>query len=134
MAIIPRQLSHLSNNCVVVNGLFPSLTVEQVLGEITAELLHHDGTFTGIPEHLNFILARLEEEEDEDEDLFLIVHNIDGPNLRGETNQGALAQLAAHPRVHLICSIDHINAPLLWDQGGSISAQKRFSNPIPKTS
>ena len=49
-------------------------------------------------------------------EVFLVVHNIDGPTLRGEKAQGLLAQLAAVPAVRLVCSIDHINAPLLWDQ------------------
>ena len=25
-------------------------------------------------------------------------------------------RLASHPRIHFICSSDHVNAPLLWDQ------------------
>ena len=36
--------------------------------------------------------------------------------LRTTKVQTALAQLVAHPLVHLVCSIDHINAPLIWDQ------------------
>ena len=36
--------------------------------------------------------------------------------LRSEVAQTLLSSLAGHPRIHLICSMDHINAPLLWDQ------------------
>ena len=47
-----------------------------------------------------------------DMELFLVIHNIDGATLRNEKSQAALAMLAQSPLVHLIASIDHINAPL----------------------
>ena len=50
------------------------------------------------------------------EELFLIVHSIDGPMLRGDKAQTALSILAQCPHIHIIASIDHINAPLIWDQ------------------
>lgn len=49
---------------------------------------------------------------DPDNHIYLIIHNIDGPMLRGEKNQQALGQLASIPNMHLLASIDHINAPL----------------------
>ncbi len=98
-------------DCVVVNGFFPSLTVKQILNAITAELLGHEGAFASVPEQVAFVAGAVR-----DRDVFLVVHNIDGLNLRGEKAQGVLAQLASIPRVHLVCSVDHINAPLIWDQ------------------
>jgi origin recognition complex subunit 2 len=47
-----------------------------------------------------------------DEDLFLIIHNIDGPMLRAEKVQTVLSMLADVPNVHLLASVDHINSPL----------------------
>ena len=47
-----------------------------------------------------------------DEDLFLIIHNIDGTMLRSEKVQSVLSHLAHVPNVHVIASVDHINAPL----------------------
>ena len=44
--------------------------------------------------------------------LFLLIHNLDGPMLRASKTQAVLARLAQTPNVHLIASIDHINAPL----------------------
>jgi hypothetical protein len=44
--------------------------------------------------------------------LLLVVHNIDGPALRSSAAQAALATLAAHPRVALVASVDHLNASL----------------------
>ena len=34
-----------------------------------------------------------------EEDLYLLVHNIDGPMLRNDKSQSALAELAQHPKV-----------------------------------
>lgn len=44
--------------------------------------------------------------------VYLLIHNIDGLMLRGEKTQTALGQLASLPNLHLVASIDHINAPL----------------------
>ncbi len=51
-----------------------------------------------------------------DSPLYLLVHNIDGPMLRNDKSQRALSRLSSCANVRLVCSIDHINAPLLWDQ------------------
>ncbi|KAI9352313.1 origin recognition complex subunit 2-domain-containing protein, partial [Zopfochytrium polystomum] len=51
--------------------------------------------------------------------LYLIVHNIDGAALRGGKPQQLLASLVSScPRgtVRLLASIDHVNAPLMWDR------------------
>lgn len=45
-------------------------------------------------------------------DLYLLIHNIDGQMLHGDRNQQILSQLAAIPGIHLLASIDHLNAPL----------------------
>lgn len=47
-------------------------------------------------------------------DVYLVIHNLDGPTLRVPKILSLLALLAAHPRVHLLASIDHIRAPLLF--------------------
>ena len=47
-----------------------------------------------------------------DEALFIFVHNIDGPMVRGSSVQNALASLSSLDNVHLIATVDHINAPL----------------------
>ena len=103
-------------DCVVVNGFFPSLTTKHILNSLTIDLLEHDGTFSSVVEQVEFIRQELNSVERKDRPIYIIVHNIDGPNLRGEKAQGILTQLVAIPMIHLVCSIDHINAPLLWDQ------------------
>ncbi|KAL0060004.1 Origin recognition complex subunit 2 [Marasmius tenuissimus] len=46
--------------------------------------------------------------------LYLIIHNIDSATLRTSKSQSMLSNLAASPGVHIVASIDHINAPLIW--------------------
>lgn len=99
---------------LVVNGFFPSITLKSILNAITGEVLEHDGTFRTPMDQIDFIGKTLK--EDPDTHIYLIIHNIDGPMLRGEKTQQALGQLASIPNFHLLASIDHINAPLVWDQ------------------
>jgi origin recognition complex subunit 2 len=97
-------------DCIVVNGYFPSLTIKQVLDAISAEILEQPATFSSLTDHVQNIVDNVEDH------VYLLVHNIDGSTLRNDKSQAVLAQLSAHPLIHLVCSIDHINAPLLWDQ------------------
>jgi len=55
--------------------------------------------------------------------LFLIVHNIDAAPLRSAKAKSLLALLAHACRIHVVASIDHINAPLIWSSSEA-SARK----------
>ncbi|KAM9123477.1 origin recognition complex subunit 2 isoform 2-T6 [Pangshura tecta] len=99
---------------LVVNGFFPSITVRSILNSITEEVLDHVGTFRSPLDQLDLILKRFK--EDSSLELYLLIHNLDSKMLRGDKSQQILAQLASLPNIHLIASIDHINAPLMWDQ------------------
>ena len=46
--------------------------------------------------------------------LFLFIHNIDSPSLRAPKAKTILSLLALNPRIHLVASIDHINAQMIW--------------------
>ncbi|XP_041057775.1 origin recognition complex subunit 2 isoform X2 [Carcharodon carcharias] len=99
---------------VVVNGFFPSITLKSILNSITEEVLGNEGSFRNPMDQLDFIVRAFK--EDSSLDLYLLIHNIDGQMLRGDRNQQILGQLSAIPGIHLIASIDHLNAPLMWDQ------------------
>uniref|UniRef100_A0A8B9V9W0 Origin recognition complex subunit 2 n=1 Tax=Anas zonorhyncha TaxID=75864 RepID=A0A8B9V9W0_9AVES len=99
---------------LVVNGYFPSITVRSILTSITEEVLDHIGTFRSPLDQLEFIIKRFK--EDSSLELYVLIHNLDSQMLRGERSQQILAQLSSLPSVYLIASIDHINAPLMWDQ------------------
>lgn len=47
-----------------------------------------------------------------EERIFLLIHNLDGGMLRSSKAQDVLSRLASIPNVHMLASVDHINAPL----------------------
>ncbi|NWH71613.1 ORC2 protein, partial [Piaya cayana] len=99
---------------LVVNGYFPSITVRSILNSITEEVLDHIGTFRSPLDQLEFIIKKFR--EDSSLELYVLIHNLDSQMLRGERSQQIIAQLSSLPSIYLIASIDHINAPLMWDQ------------------
>ncbi|KAJ8727516.1 hypothetical protein PYW07_001635 [Mythimna separata] len=98
--------------CIVVNGFFPSLTIKNILETIIIDLLENSHIPSNVGDVVNLIDTQLTENG---MDLFLIVHNIDGPMLRNSKAQSMLASISQIKNVHTIATIDHINAPLLWD-------------------
>ncbi|KAF6718429.1 Origin recognition complex subunit 2 [Oryzias melastigma] len=109
------RTSHLAHEIhMVVNGFFPSITLKSILNAITSEVLEDQGSFRTPSDQIQFISQTLKERPDLH--VYLLIHNIDGPMLRGEKAQSALGQLASLPNLHLVASLDHINAPLVWDQ------------------
>nr|4XGC_B Chain B, Origin recognition complex subunit 2 [Drosophila melanogaster] len=109
-----REVLH-KQTVLVVNGFFPSLTIKDMLDSITSDILD-----AGIsPANPHEAVDMIEEEFAliPETHLFLIVHNLDGAMLRNVKAQAILSRLARIPNIHLLASIDHINTPLLWDQG-----------------
>lgn len=47
-----------------------------------------------------------------DDRLYLLIHNLDGGMLRSHKAQDVLSRLASIPNIHVLASVDHINAPL----------------------
>uniref|UniRef100_A0A8C4IHQ0 Origin recognition complex subunit 2 n=1 Tax=Dicentrarchus labrax TaxID=13489 RepID=A0A8C4IHQ0_DICLA len=99
---------------LVVNGFFPSITLKSILNALTCEALEHQGSFRTPSDQIQYISQTLKDSPDLH--VYLLIHNIDGLMLRGEKTQSALGQLASLPNLHLVASLDHINAPLVWDQ------------------
>ncbi|XP_045908092.1 origin recognition complex subunit 2 isoform X2 [Micropterus dolomieu] len=109
------RMSHLAQEIhLVVNGFFPSITLKSILNALTCEVLEHQGSFRTPSDQIQYITQTLKDSPDLH--VYLLIHNIDGPMLRGEKTQSALGQLASLPNLHLVASLDHINAPLVWDQ------------------
>ncbi|RUP44628.1 origin recognition complex subunit 2-domain-containing protein [Jimgerdemannia flammicorona] len=102
---------------LVVNGYFPSITIKDILTQITSGALNHTGSMGSIQEHTAFVHAYFSQPDDRRRvnKLYLLVHNIDGPALRNDRVQTALSVLASAPNIHVVASMDHINAALLWD-------------------
>ncbi|KAK3877687.1 hypothetical protein Pcinc_017622 [Petrolisthes cinctipes] len=98
---------------IVINGFFPSLTLKNILNNIIEDILEHTGGLHGGQDQLDLIEATYTRPDTAP--LFIIIHNLDGAMLRGEKTQAAIARLASLPRVHVLASLDHINAPLILD-------------------
>lgn len=82
----------------------------QILNNITEDILEHATSFHGVQDQLDFIEVTYTGPDVAP--LFIIIHNLDGAMLRAEKTQAAIARLASLPRVHVLASVDHINAPL----------------------
>ncbi|XP_058056509.1 origin recognition complex subunit 2 [Anopheles bellator] len=98
---------------LVVNGFFPALTAKDVMDAVAGDLLdlqlqtsNHNETLDSIERELSYL---------PNTHLFLLVHNIDGVAMRNERIQAVLCRLASMANVHLVATVDHINAPLMWD-------------------
>ncbi|XP_056632020.1 origin recognition complex subunit 2 [Diorhabda sublineata] len=97
---------------IVINGYFPSLTTKSILDSILTLLEVED--IPGNPvEACELIINEMEQIPETH--LYLIIHNIEGEPLRNGKSQNILARLASTRNIHFIASIDHINAPLIWD-------------------
>ncbi|XP_053678125.1 origin recognition complex subunit 2 [Anopheles nili] len=101
------------HSVLVVNGFFPGLTVKDVLDGLAGDLLEIRQTSSHNHEAIDGIERQLACQPHLH--VFLLVHNLDGVAMRNERMQSTISRLASIPNVHLVASIDHINAPLLWD-------------------
>ncbi|XP_052184440.1 origin of replication complex subunit 2 [Diospyros lotus] len=118
---------------VVINGYLPSINLKQVviaLAEILWDQLktqqRSSGNLSKVQQPFNsrsmddliaFLDGEHGEQLEDDECLIcVVIHNIDGPGLRDSDTQKYLARIAACSHVRVVASIDHVNAPLLWDK------------------
>lgn len=108
------RLDRLSDHMhMVVNGFFPNLTARALLRALVTEVLEAD-CIANSQSLLEFVCSRFQ--SGSRLRLFLLVASLDGPALRSEKMQQLLCRLAKCPQVHLIGSVDHVNAPLIWNQ------------------
>ncbi|KAJ1887525.1 Origin recognition complex subunit 2 [Kickxella alabastrina] len=113
--IMNMLATHLATDApaVIVNGYFPTLNFKQTLEKIISEVIGFSDTTGTIADLASLIHGYFESDSREVDKMYIVVHNIDGPCLR--KHQGALAVLADCKRIHMLASIDHIEAPLIWD-------------------
>lgn len=97
---------------LVINGFFPSLTMKDILDGIIIDLLELNCP-SNTTECIDLIEKTLR--KNPKDRLYLLIHNIDGMMLRSNKAQDLLSCLANIPNICVLASVDHINAPLLWD-------------------
>ncbi|CAG9761214.1 unnamed protein product [Ceutorhynchus assimilis] len=96
---------------IVINGFFPTLTIKNILDSFVQDLLELDENPSNVNQSLELIIQEIK--NNIDTTFYLLINNIEA--LKSAKAQSILATLATVPNIHLIATIDHINAPLIWD-------------------
>lgn len=115
---------------LVVNGYNPNVDFKTIALQVAPVLLPEEENI--IPKHVSetipFLVDQMEQRRESPQPgkllkpkLLMVVHNLDGEAFRTDKIQGLFAQLMSIPEIWVISSIDHINAPLLWDLSKSKS-------------
>ncbi|KAH8177277.1 origin recognition complex subunit 2 domain-containing protein [Sarocladium implicatum] len=113
--IYSTAADHAEHQIIIINGYAPTTTVKEILNTIKSAL---DPT-QRIPQSQPAVMAQnlLSHLSSGSRQLTLIVNSIDAPAIRKPSTQAIFAQLAAHPQIQLICSVDTPDFPLMWDIG-----------------
>ncbi|KAF7129385.1 hypothetical protein RHSIM_Rhsim10G0028600 [Rhododendron simsii] len=116
---------------LVINGYLQSINLKQMLialaellwGQLKTQRRTPSGNSSKVQQPFNSrsvddLLAFLDGPQVEGDECLVcvVIHNIDGPGLRDLETQQYLARIAACSNICVVASIDHVNAPLLWDK------------------
>ena len=100
---------------VIVNGYTRTLTGRDILTTLTSALpAPASGGITNPSATIQAFLTHLSSTTTP---LTVMINSIDSPPLRRPALQSLLSQLASHPQIHLACTADTPDFPLLWDAG-----------------
>jgi origin recognition complex subunit 2 len=107
---------------IVINGFFPNLSIKDVLSsiekvpELTSLPLSSTSLESQAKRIYEFFLppSVRPTQITSPVPLFLIIHNLDSPQLRTSKIKSCLSLLALNPRIHIVASVDHINSPLMF--------------------
>jgi origin recognition complex subunit 2 len=121
-----------AGHVVVANGFQPDFSLKDLLNSIenVPGILTLDMPSTTIESQTKRIYDFFAEPSQK-RHLYIIIHNIDASPLRSAKAKSCLALLALNLRIHIVASIDHINAPLLWST--SESSARKEEEPISGT-
>ncbi|KAK0453156.1 origin recognition complex, subunit 2 [Armillaria borealis] len=111
-----------AGHVVVANGFQPNFSIKDLLNSIEAipGVLSIPESSTAIESQARRI-STFFSQPSQKRSLFIIIHNIDSPSLRATKSKACLALLASNPRIHVVASVDHINAPLIWSSSEASS-------------
>ncbi|KAF5282101.1 hypothetical protein FQR65_LT14419 [Abscondita terminalis] len=98
---------------IVINGFFPNLSIKNVVDNIINDVLELSDSTGSIYDACDLIVHEMSCLNNMS--LYMVINNIEGDMLRNSKAQSVLSKLASVPNIHVIASIDHVNAPLIWD-------------------
>ncbi|KAK0498327.1 origin recognition complex, subunit 2 [Armillaria luteobubalina] len=112
---------------VVANGFQPNFSIKDLFNSIEAipGVLSIPESSTAIESQARRI-STFFSQPSQKRPLIIIIHNIDSPSLRVTKSKACLALLASTSRIHIVASIDHINAPLIWSSSEGSSRDGGF--------
>ncbi|KAG9122983.1 Origin recognition complex subunit 2 [Ceratobasidium sp. 392] len=120
---------------VVVNGYLPNVgtadilsSIEQIPGLVDHSKLEGGSTAEHRARRVSSFFSSLSPDT-ADAPLFLIIHNIDAPQLRTPRAQRVLTTLASTRHVHLVATVDHVNSALLFSRDQAL-ARKPHLGPL----
>ncbi|KAI8893506.1 origin recognition complex subunit 2-domain-containing protein [Globomyces pollinis-pini] len=108
--------SELNNGPIIeVFGFHPNVSLKQIFTGVLSDLFNYKGVQGNLLNQVQNI-TRLLMENDEFCFVTFLIHNVEGEGLASEPSQQAISILSTCPKIRLVCSCDHINTALLWDQ------------------
>ncbi|KAG9099498.1 Origin recognition complex subunit 2 [Ceratobasidium sp. 370] len=117
---------------VVVNGYLPTVGTANILSSIeqVPGLVDHAKLEGTTAEHrARRVFSFFSSLEPDAGPLFLIIHNIDAPQLRTPRAHRVLTTLASARHVHLVATVDHVNSALLFSRDQAL-ARKPHLGPL----
>ena len=102
---------------VIGNGFQPTFTLKDIFSAVENNMpaiKKLDWPSTTVEKQGRRIYDFFAQTSQKSHNLYIVIHNIDAAPLRTAKSKSILALVANNPRIHIIASIDHLNAPLLW--------------------
>jgi len=109
---------------VVINGYAAGTTTKEILSTIASTILPSNTKLPNQPAALLHVILDRLSSHPPSHPVPIILNSIDSPYLRKSPTPSMLARLASHPHIHLVCTADTPNFPLLWDVG--LKTQYKF--------
>ncbi|EMD34387.1 hypothetical protein CERSUDRAFT_107574 [Gelatoporia subvermispora B] len=110
-----KAASARGGHVIVANGFQPSFGLKDLLGSIEQIPMVEDASLTGAGvEAQSQRIHEVFSSSQNDAKLYLIIHNLDSPALRTAKAKACLSLIALSSRIHIVASVDHINASQRW--------------------
>ncbi|KAF2811086.1 ORC2-domain-containing protein [Mytilinidion resinicola] len=109
---------------LVVNGYTSGITIRDIISSLASAIFTSTVKLPTQPGPLLSHVLSCLSSYPPSQPIQILLNSIDSLPLRRGPAVSLLAQLAAHPSIHLLCTADTPNFPLLWDLGQK--AQFRF--------